>query len=125
MKQELDLCLAVQLFFIAYEVVQLWSMGFTEYISDPWNLNDILNFALFVPIYYYGSISEVTKSRQLDLYEIKGFRLLCYVELLSMMVKMMFLMRVFVGMGKIVELVAKTLGKSYQFLLFFAAWIIA
>ena len=41
-----------------------------------------------------------------------------------MMFKMMSLMRVFLGLGKIVELVKGVIGRSAQFLLFFGIWIV-
>ena len=103
-------------------------MGLNEYAQDPWNYNDLLNFILFVPIYVYGRYTDFEDNdptKPLLLYQNIVFRVLCFIELISMMIKMMFLMRVYVGMGKIVELVAKVILKSYQFVLFLFAWIVA
>ena len=43
--------MATQLIFIFYELIQMRGMGLYEYGKDIMNYNDLLNFALFVPIY--------------------------------------------------------------------------
>jgi hypothetical protein len=47
------------------------------------------------------------------LYENTLFRILSFFALMTMMIKMHYLMRVFIGVGKIVKLVSKVFDRSY------------
>jgi hypothetical protein len=80
------------------EIPQMKDTTFADYVNSVWNLNDLSNFLLFAYMYFM----EISHK---DLYHSVTFRILCFFELLSMMVKLSYLFRVFIGMGKIVVLV--------------------
>jgi hypothetical protein len=90
--------------------------NFGGYFVNPWNWNDILHFVVFQFLYNRDLKHKV-------LYDSVSFRILCLVELFTMMIKMHFLMRVFIGLSKIVELVKKVFLRAYQFLIFFFCWM--
>ena len=122
--------MTTQIVFMIKEIPQMVDAGFRDYILDWWNIMDIVHFLFFVIIYqlaffltqtHYSEWRHVSHSALNDSIT---FRILCFIELLTMMLKMNYLMRVFIGMGKIVELVSKVFKNSFQFLLFFFLWMI-
>jgi hypothetical protein len=95
-------------------------------LKDWHNWVDLINFFTFAVSYMAALFWYTTKPWHIDhkaLYDSPGFRIGCFVLMIVMMLKFHYIVRVFIGLGKIVEFVQKVFARSYQFLLYLLIWM--
>lgn len=62
-----SICLFVQLFFISFEWIQLKQQHWM-YFTDPFNVNDFSQFALFSYVYFYKMLTQFEGDNLVSMY---------------------------------------------------------
>jgi len=128
------LCLAVQIYLLGIEIYQVYDQKI-EYLLDFYNIVDITEFVLYVfyvyyrernlyillPDHFHLASQKLSKEER----EVRQWMpLLHFFLFIQALIRTMFYIRVFTGIGTQVQLIIVTLKDAMTFMIFLIYWII-
>lgn len=124
------ICLVVQVYLLSLEFMQVLDQG-PEYLLEFYNLVDITEFILYVGYFvmrmqntYLVLPDEFHLEQQLEHSEARSWMpLIHFILFIQALIRTMFYIRVFKGIGTQVELISVTLKDSVTFMVFLIYWI--